>query len=71
MSDVSGFHAKVQYRSGGTAQSQDFLIRGGSFRVGDTKFSLTKVGSAQIKNVVTDPQTGSTYLDTAVATQEH
>jgi hypothetical protein len=70
VSDVSGFHAKVQYRSAGTVQSQNVLIRGGSFRVGDTKFSLTKVGSAQIKNVVTDPQTGSTFLDTAVATQE-
>jgi hypothetical protein len=71
VSDISGFHAKVQYRSGGTVQSQNVLIRGGSFRVGDTKFSLTKVGSAQIKNVVTDPQTGSTFLDTAVATQQH
>jgi hypothetical protein len=68
VSDVSGFHAKVQYRSAGTVQSQNVPIRGGSFRVGDTK---TKVGSAQIKNVVTDPQTGSTFLDTAVATQEH
>ena len=71
VSDVSGFHAKVQYRSAGTVQSQNVLIRGGSFRVGDTKFSLTKVGSAQIKNVVTDPQTGSTFLDTAVANQQH
>ena len=71
VSDVSGFHAKVQYRSGGTVQSQNVLIKGGSFRVGDTKFSLTKVGSAQIKNVVTDPQSGSTFLDTAVATQEN
>ena len=71
VSDISGFHAKVQYRSAGTVQSQNVLIRGGSFRVGDTKFSLTKVGSAQIKNVVTDPQTGSTFLDTAVATQDH
>lgn len=71
VSDVSGFHAKVQYRSAGTVQSQNVLIRGGSFRVGDTKFTLTKVGSAQIKNVVTDAQTGSTFLDTAVATLEH
>ena len=71
VSEVSGFHAKVQYRSGGTVQNQNVLIRGGSFRVGDTKFSLSKVGSAQIKNVVTDPQTGSTFLDSAVATQQH
>jgi hypothetical protein len=40
-----------------------------SFRVGDTKLMLSaKSGTAQVKNVVTDPATGSTYLDTAVAT---
>ena len=66
-----GFHAKVQYRRAGTVESQNVLIRGCSFRVGDTKFSLTKVGSAQIKNVVTDPETGSTSLDTVVATLQH
>lgn len=71
VSHVSGFRAKVQYRSAGTVKNQNVLIKGGSFRVGDTKFTLTKLGSAQIKNVVTDPATGSTFLDTAVATQEH
>jgi hypothetical protein len=69
VSDVSGFHAKVKYQSDSTVKYQDVLIKDLSFRVGDTKFTLTKLGTAQVKNVVTDPATGSTFLDTAVATQ--
>jgi hypothetical protein len=69
VSDVSGFRAQVKYQSGNTVKYQSVLIKDLSFRVGDTKFTLTKLGTAQIKNVVTDPATGSTYLDTAVATQ--
>jgi hypothetical protein len=69
VSNVSGFRAKVEYRSAGTVKYQDVLIKDSSFRVGDTKFSLGgKAGTAQIRNVVTDPATGSTYLDTAQAT---
>jgi hypothetical protein len=30
---------------------------------------VTKTGTAVIKNVVTDPATGGTFLDTAYATQ--
>lgn len=44
------------------------MIRDGSFHFGNTKFTLTDIGKAQIKNVVTDPATGSSYLNTAVAT---
>jgi hypothetical protein len=69
VSDVSGFRAQVKYQSGSTVKYQSVLIRDKSFRIGDTKFTLTKPGTAQIKNVITDPATGSTYLDTATATQ--
>jgi hypothetical protein len=31
--------------------------------------TLTKLGKATVKNVVTDPATGTTFLDTATATQ--
>jgi hypothetical protein len=68
ISGVSGFHAKVRYQSEGTLKYQEVLIKGGSFRFGDTKFTLLNNGKAQIKNVVTDPATGSTFLDTAFAT---
>jgi hypothetical protein len=69
VSNVTGFRAKVKYESDSTVKYQDVLIRDKSFRVGDTKFTLTGTGKAQIKNVVTDPVTSRTYLDTAYATQ--
>ena len=43
------------------------LIKDQGFRIGDTKFMLTSTGMAPIKNVVTDPATGTTYLDQAYA----
>jgi len=67
VSNVTGFRAKVQYQSGGTNKYQEVLIKDNSFRVGDTKFQLTARNTALIKNVVTDPATGSTYLDQAYA----
>jgi hypothetical protein len=68
VSNVSGFRAQVKYQSGSTVKFQNVLIKDLSFRVGDTKFTLTKVGTATVKNAVTDPATGSTFLDTATAT---
>ncbi|MDI1265695.1 MAG: hypothetical protein PS018_20810 [bacterium] len=67
ISDVQGFRAKVQYQSGGTTKFQEVLIKDNMFRFGDTKFTLTARNTALIKNVVTDPATGSTYLDQAYA----
>src|SRR5216683_7230717 len=69
VSNVTGFRAKVHYQSDSTSKYQDVLIKDQSFRVGDTKFTLTRAGTAQVKNVITDPATGATYLDTATATQ--
>ena len=68
VSQVNGFRAQIHCQSSGTSQYQQVLIKDNSFRFGNTKFTLTNVGKAQIKNVVTDPATGSTYLDTAQAT---
>lgn len=68
VSHVDGFRAQVHYQSEGTSQYQQVLIKDSSFRFGNTKFTLTDTGKAQIKTVVTDPATGSTYLDTAAAT---
>jgi hypothetical protein len=67
VTNVTGFRAQVKYQSAGTFKYQSVLIKDKSFRIGDTKFTLTKPGTAQIKNVVTDPATGSTFLDTAIA----
>ena len=68
ISQVSGFRAQIKYQSDGTSQYQQVLIKDSSFRFGNTKFILTNNGTAQIRNVVTDQATGSTYLDTAQAT---
>ena len=67
VSNVTGFRAKVQYQSGGTNKFQEVLIKDLSFRIGDTKFTLSALGKAEIKNVVTDPSSGQTYLDQAYA----
>ena len=69
VSNVTGFRAKVQYQSAGTNKYADVLIKDNAFRIGDTKFKLTKIGTAEIKNVITDPSTGATLLDTAYAKQ--
>jgi hypothetical protein len=68
ISQVNGFRAQIHYQSDGTSQYQQVLIKDSSFRFGNTKFTLTNTGVALIKNVVTDPATGSSYLDTAQAT---
>ena len=67
LSPVGGFRAQVHDGSTGTSPHRQVPIEDSSFRFGNTKFTLTDVGKAQIKNVVTDPATGATYLDTAVA----
>src|SRR5882757_11338071 len=70
VSNVTGFRAKVHYQSDGTSKYQDVLIKDGGFRIGDTKFNLVQQGTALIANVVTDPATGSTFLDKAYASQK-
>jgi hypothetical protein len=68
VSNVQGFRAKVKYQSGnGPIKYQDVLIKDNSFRVGDSKFLLGKVGHATIKTVVTNPATGQSFLNTAYA----
>jgi len=69
VTNVSGFRAQVKYESGGAIKNSAVLIKDNSFRIGDTKFAWAKPGTALVKTVVTDPATGSTYLDTAAATQ--
>lgn len=58
----------MQYQSGdGPVQFQDVLIKDNSFRTGESKFLLKKVGHARIKTVVTNPATGGNVLNTAYA----
>lgn len=69
ISNVSGFRAKVRYQSGPITKYQDVLIKDSAFRIGDTRFTLTREGVAQIKSVVTNASTGGQSLETAFAKQ--
>jgi hypothetical protein len=70
ISQVNGFRAQVKYQSGSTVQYQSVLIKDNSFRIGDTKFTLSSAGAADIRTVITDPVTGNTNLITGSAAQE-
>jgi len=69
ISNVNGFRAQVKYQSGSTVQYQQVLIGNSSFRIGDTKFTLTGSGTATIANAVTDATTGNVSLVQGTATQ--
>ena len=69
VTEVNGFRAQVKYQSGATVQYQSVLIKDNSFRFGDTKFTLTAKGTADVRNVVTDPISGNTGLVEGNATQ--
>ena len=59
---------RLRYQSDkGPSKYQDVLIRDNSFRIGDTKFLLKKIGDAQIETVVTNPATCASTLNTACA----
>jgi len=68
ISQVSGFKAKVEYQSNGTVNYGQVLIKNGSFRIGDTKFSLGPNGTANVATAVTDPVSGITSVNQATAT---
>ena len=71
ISQVSGFRARVKYQSGSTTLYQQVLISNGSFRIGDTKFTMgDKPGQASAKTVITSPVDGSTTLYQGNATQD-
>jgi hypothetical protein len=65
---VNGFRAQVKDQSGSTIQYQGVRIKDSSCRTGDTEFTLTAQGTADVKNVVTDPATRNTSLVEGKAT---
>ncbi|MBY0382394.1 MAG: hypothetical protein K2W78_10800 [Xanthobacteraceae bacterium] len=68
ITNVVGFRAKVRYQSGSTLKYQDVLIKDNSFKFGDSKFTLTSDGNAQLKTVLTNAATGAQSLETSYAT---
>ena len=67
--NVIGFRAKVRYESGAAVKYQEVLIKDNSFKMGNSKFTLTRQGTAQVKTIVTNPANGGTVLNTAYAKQ--
>jgi hypothetical protein len=56
---ISGYRANVTLQSASGLQFQRALITTkGTFRIGDSQFTLTGNGVAQINTIVTDPTTG-------------
>ena len=56
---VSGYRANVTMQSADGLQFQRALITTkGTFRIGNSQFTLTGKGVAQINTIVTDPNTG-------------
>lgn len=70
VSNVVGFRAKVRYQSEAVLKYQDVLIKDASFKIGDSKFMLTKIDKATIKTVVTNPANGRTTMETAFAKRD-
>ncbi len=70
VSQVNGFRAQVKYESGSTVKFQSVLIKDSSFRVGDSKFTLTKAGTPAQAATANQPATaakgGTAQVKTAV-----
>jgi hypothetical protein len=69
ISSVNGFKAKVKYQSGSEMHYREVLIRDNAFKIGNSKFTLTRKGTAQVKTIVTNPANGASVLNTAYAKQ--
>jgi hypothetical protein len=59
VSQVDGFRAQVKYQSGSTVNYQSVLIKDSSFRIGDTKFTLTKPATPAQAETASAPATAS------------
>jgi hypothetical protein len=69
ITDVKGYRANAVYQSANGLQSaRVFITTKGTFRVGDSSFTLTGTGKAKISTVVTDPTSGNQSIDSAPAT---
>ncbi len=67
--NVQGLRAQVEVRDGNGVSYQNVLIKDASFRVGDTRFTMTRAGQAEVATAVTDPISGNVSVLTGTATQ--
>jgi hypothetical protein len=71
ISKVSGYRANVTYQSaaGGLQYQRVFISTNSSFRIGNSSFTLTGDGTAQVNTILTDPTTGIQSAEKAPATR--
>ena len=68
---VSGYRANVTLQTSAGLQYQRALITTkGTFRIGNSQFTLTGTGSAKVNTIVTDPTTGIQTNQQALLTQQ-
>jgi hypothetical protein len=68
---VSGYRANVTLQSSAGLQYQRALITTkGTFRIGNSQFTLTGKGVAKINTIVTDPTTGIQTNQQAILTRQ-
>jgi len=59
VTNVSGWRANVTLQSSaGLQYARAYITTKGTFRVGDSQFTLTGPGTGQLNTIVTDPSTG-------------
>jgi hypothetical protein len=69
ITNVQGYRANVLFRSASGIQNQRvYITANNSFRIGDSRFTLTKVGVAEVKTVTFDDTAGTQTIVTAQAT---
>jgi hypothetical protein len=69
ISDVKGYRANVTFESSsGLQYGQVFITTKNSFRIGDSSFTLTGTGKAQIDTVVTNSANGTQTIQASDAT---
>jgi hypothetical protein len=69
ISNVKGYRANVTFQSAsGLQYARVFITTNNSFRIGDSSFTLTGTGKANVNTVVTDATTGIQTIDTSAAT---
>jgi hypothetical protein len=69
---ISGYRANVTLQTSSGLQYQRALITTkGTFRIGDSQFTLTGDGTARINTIVTDPTTGIQTNQQALLTRSN
>ena len=69
--NLKGYRATATLQnSAGFQEQRVFITTKNSFRIGDSSFTLQPDGKGKLVTIVTDPNTGQRFADTAFATRK-